>query len=108
MKKVDEDWTSSSNNTKRFDISRMTLYLTMDVITHLLFGDPFGFVRTQSDMHGFFKILQERLPVVEQLSVLTELCSLLLFISYIPWVKNILPSPRDKQGIGRVMKVRAC
>ena len=108
MKTVDEYWTSSSNSTKMFDISRMIQYLTMDVITHLLFGEPFGYVRTQSDVHGFLKILQERLPVVEPFTVLTELCSLLLFISYIPWVKRVLPSPRDKHGIGRVMKVRAC
>ncbi len=105
MKVVDQNWTSNSNSTKPFDISRMIQYLTMDVITHLLFGDPFGYVRTQSDVHGFLQIVQERLPVVEQLSLFTELCSLLLFVSYMPWIRNVLPSRRDERGIGKVMKV---
>lgn len=106
MTTVDSEWTSASTTTKVFDISRMIQYLTMDVITHLLFGEPFGYVRTQSDVHRMLQVVQERLPVVEIMSLFPEICSLILFMSYIPWVKNILPNCRDKHGIGQVMKVR--
>ena len=102
---MDEQWTSSKGTTKTLDISKMIQYLTMDIITHLLFGAPFGFLRTQSDLHDFLKIVRERLPIVEAFSVLTELCTLLKVISYVPGIKLLIPNPRDRSGIGRVMKV---
>lgn len=105
MSIIDREWTSTSSTTKALDISRMIQYLTMDVITHLLFGEPFGYVRTQSDVHGLLRAAQERLAVVKLMPLFSELCSLLLFISYIPWVRNVLPNRRDKDGLGHVMKV---
>ena len=105
MRIIDKEWTSASSTTKVLDISRMIQYLTMDIITHLLFGEPFGYVGTQSDIHGLLQVLEERLPVVVIISLFTELCSLILFISYIPWVRNILPNRRDKHGVGQVMNV---
>ena len=86
-------------------MSKLIQYLTMDVITHLLFGKPFGYVRTQSDVHGFLKIVRERLPIVEAFSVLTELSTLLRLMSYVPGLERLIPNPRDKSGIGRVMRV---
>ena len=77
----------------------------MDVITHLLFDEPFGYVRTQSDIHHMLQEVQKRLPVVEMISLFPEVCSLILFISYVPWVRNILPNRHDDYGIGRVMQV---
>ena len=105
MDTVDEHYVSSDRVTKEVDISRTIQFLTMDVITHLLFGEPFGYVRTQSDIHDFLNIVQERLPVVETFSVLTELLSLLWLMSYIPWLKLLIPNHKDESGIGRVMRV---
>ena len=105
MKTIDRNWTSELNDTKIFDISRMIQYLTMDVITQLLFGDPFGDVRTQSDVYGLLKMTRERLATVGVMALFPELYSLLLFISYIPLLKGILPNRRDKHGIGRAMEV---
>ena len=105
MRIVDKEWTSTSGNTKVFDISRMIQYLAMDVITHLLFGEPFGYVRTQNDIHGMLQVVRKRIPFVEVISLYTEFCTLILFISYIPWVKNVLPNRRNNHGIGRVMEV---
>ena len=105
MRIVDKEWTSISGSTKVFDISTMTQYLAMDVITHLLFGETFGYVRTQSDVHGILQVVRERIPFVEVISLYTEFCTLILFISYIPWVKNILPNRQNNHGISRVMEV---
>ncbi|KAL9117204.1 MAG: hypothetical protein Q9187_006263, partial [Circinaria calcarea] len=105
MRTIDERWISTPDNTKRLDISMMIQYLSMDVITHLLFGKPFGYVHTYTDVHGFIQIIKERLPIVEQFFVLTELCDLLLFVSYVPGLRSILPSPRDNWGIGKVMGI---
>ena len=77
----------------------------MDVITHLLFGNPFGYVRIQSDIHSLLQLAQERLAVVGVMALFPEIHPLLLFISYIPWVKRILPNRQDKHGIGRAMEV---
>ena len=105
MKTIDKNWTSELNNTEVFDISRMIQYLTMDVITQLLFGDSFGYVRTQSDVYGLLQMTRERLAAVGLIALFPELCSLLLFISNIPWLQRILPNRRDKHGVGRAMEV---
>lgn len=103
---LDQDWSSSFGDlTKTADLSKWIQYLTMDVITFLLFGEAFGYARTQTDVYGFLQIVQERLPIVEQFSLLTELCTVILGVSYVPWLKNILPSQRDEWGIGKVMNV---
>ena len=105
MSIVEKEWTSISSTTKVFDISKMIQYLTMDVITHLMFDEPFGYVRTQRDIYHILWELQKRLPLVEMIALFPEIYSRILFISYIPWVRKILPNRHDKHGVGRVMQV---
>ncbi|KAI9796326.1 MAG: hypothetical protein M1835_004317 [Candelina submexicana] len=103
---IDRDWASRPGETKRFDIGRSIQYLTMDVISHLSFGEPLGFVKNQKDMHDFLKILESRLPVVEQFSVLTEFTSVLTRVSQIAFLKKwIIPSAKDKTGLGRILGI---
>ena len=103
---IDQSWVSLPGETKKFDIGRSIQFLTTDVISHLCFGKPLGFVENQRDMHDFLKTLESRLPVVEQFSVLTEFNSLLLTLSNIDWVKKLLiPSAADHSGVGRILGV---
>ena len=90
---------------KEFEIGMSVQYLVTDMICRLCFGFPFGFVAKHADCHDFLKTLQERLPIVEKFSIYTEVSSLLSFISYIPYVKRILPSAKDASGIGRIIGV---
>lgn len=103
---IDQKWTSLPGETKKFEIARNIQFLTTDIISHLCFGEPLGFVKNQKDMHDFLKTLESRLPVVEQFSVLTELTTLLVKLSNFVWLKRaLIPSATDKSGVGRIIGV---
>lgn len=90
----------------KFDIARSLQYLTTDIISHLCFGEPFGFVKTHDDVYGFLATLESRLPIVEKFSVVVELSSLLSALSYIPYFEHyVLPQPTDKNGLGKILGV---
>ena len=103
---INRNWTSLPGETKKFDIAQNVQFLTTDIISHLCFGTPLGFVENQKDMHDFLKTLESRLPIVEQFSVLTELSTLLLKVSNIAWFKRLLiPSATDQSGVGKIIGV---
>ncbi|MCJ1404234.1 hypothetical protein MMC11_007459 [Xylographa trunciseda] len=103
---IDRNWVSGPGETKRFDIARSVQFLTTDIISHLCFGKPLGFVKNEKDMHGFLQTLESRLPIIEHFSVLTELSSLLLKVSNIPFLKRMLiPCATDQSGVGRIIGV---
>ena len=91
---------------KEFEIGSSVQYLVTDTICRLCFGRPFGFIVKHADCYDFLKTLEERLPIVEKFSIYTEVGTLLSMISYVPWLKRILPSPHDENGIGRIIGVR--
>ncbi|KAL1847038.1 hypothetical protein Plec18170_008814 [Paecilomyces lecythidis] len=87
-------------------MARSLQYLTTDIISHLCFGDPFGFVKTHGDVYGFLATLESRLPIVENFSVLVELSGLLSMLSYIPYFKHwVLPKPTDEHGLGKILGI---
>ncbi|KAL8781671.1 MAG: hypothetical protein Q9213_005888 [Squamulea squamosa] len=103
---IDRKWISSPGETKRFDIGRSIQFLTTDIISHLSFGEPLGFVKNERDMYDFLQTLESRLPIVEQFSVLTELNTILVTLSNIGWLKKrLIPSPADRSGVGRILGV---
>ncbi|KAI9783035.1 MAG: hypothetical protein M1816_001612 [Peltula sp. TS41687] len=55
------------------------------------------------DCYGFQETLEERLPIVEKLAVITELNTILKIISFIPLLRRILPSAQDQYGIGKIL-----
>ncbi|KAL8848824.1 MAG: hypothetical protein Q9221_006163 [Calogaya cf. arnoldii] len=90
---------------KDFEIGRSIQYLVTDMICLLLFGRTFGFVAKHADCFDFLKTLEERLPIVEKFSIFTEINQLLALVSHIPWLKRILPSARDSNGIGKIIGI---
>ena len=90
---------------REFEIGRSIQYLATDTICRLCFGKPFGFISNHADCFDFLRTLEERLPIVEKFSIYTEVSRLLSFISYIPWLRRVLPSALDRKGIGKIMGV---
>lgn len=88
------------------DLARPIQYLTVDIITHLCFGKPLGFVRESKDLFQFLQTIETQLPIVQHFSVILELNSLLRRLVAIPFLTPfITPSARDKSGIGVIMGV---
>ncbi|KAK1476984.1 hypothetical protein CCUS01_16700 [Colletotrichum cuscutae] len=54
---------------KPFDFGRKAQFFTLDVISDLAFGEPFGFVASDSDMYEYIKTTEENLPVFMGMTV---------------------------------------
>lgn len=81
------------------DLSRITSYFTLDVISKIAFGQPFGFLDNDEDPFGYIENLSQFLPAIIVFGVYTELTKILKM----PLLKSALPRSTDKRGLGRVM-----
>lgn len=84
---------------KTLDLGRVTSYFTLDVISRIAFGQPFGFLENDDDPFGYIENLSQFLPAIIVFGVYTELTNILKW----PLLKSALPKSTDKRGLGRVM-----
>jgi cytochrome P450 len=84
------------------DFARIAQYFALDVICDIAFGQPFGFLETDSDIHDYIKTQEALLPIFELFSTLPSLERL----TRIRWISRlVMPKPTDKKGLGRLMGV---
>ena len=103
---IDEYGISNDDMTQPFDIGRSTQYLTTDIISHLCFGKPIGFVAKHEDVLGFLHTLETRLPIAEQFSVISELFTVISSVTRVPFLKRwMIPQNTDGSGVGRILGV---
>jgi hypothetical protein len=84
---------------KSFDFGRKAQFFAIDVIAHLAFGKPFGFIETDSDIYNYIGIIEKQVADMGILAVFPNLISLFNW----PPLNRMLPSPEDKVGMGRLM-----
>lgn len=84
---------------RTMDLSRVTSFFTLDVISKIAFGQTFGFLDNDNDPFGYLANLEQFLPAIIVFGVYTELTNILK----IPLLKSALPKSTDKRGLGRVM-----
>jgi hypothetical protein len=96
---ISSKYASSDSDSKPFDFGRKAQYFTLDVISDVAFGEPFGFLATDSDVHEYIKTTEEVLPTIIMVTVLPWLNWLLQS----PIFKAVLPSDKDQLGLGKVM-----
>jgi hypothetical protein len=82
------------------DLGRKVQYFTLDVISDIAYGAPFGFVETDSDVFEYIKTTEKNLPMVMVVTVFPWLLKLLNS----PILKGLLPSTKDRLGFGRIMR----
>jgi hypothetical protein len=82
------------------DFARMAQYFTLDSITKVAFGQEFGFLSREEDVHGYIKIIEDIAPLMQLSSEVPMLASIMSS----PTVLSLAgPKPEDKDGIGRLM-----
>jgi cytochrome P450 len=87
---------------KPVDFARIAQYFALDVISDIAFGQPFGFLDTDSDVHDYIKTQEALLPIFEWFSTLPSLERL----TRIGWISRlVMPKPTDKKGLGKLMGV---
>ncbi|KAH8816215.1 pisatin demethylase [Xylogone sp. PMI_703] len=98
---IDGKYLSTTKESKPFDFGRKAQYFTLDVISNVAYGEPFGFLTTDSDVHEYIKMTEENLPSIIMVTVLPWLNWLL----QLPIIKSALPSETDKIGFGKIIGI---
>ncbi|UQC82541.1 cytochrome P450 [Colletotrichum lupini] len=84
---------------KAFDFGLKAQYFTLDVISDLTFGEPFGDVASDSDVHEYIRTSEQNMPNVVLAAVLPWLLALLSS----PLLRCLLPSDKDAIGFGKTI-----
>lgn len=92
-------YVSRVDDLKTVDLSCITSFFTLDVISKIAFGQTFGFLDRDDDPFGYIANLKEYLPAIIVFGVFTELQKILKA----PILKSLLPKSTDKRGLGAVM-----
>ena len=86
----------------QMDFARTMQFFTLDVITALSFGQPFGDLIDDEDKFDYHKSMVQSLP---RLMAMTELLGLRSFLEKSALANLIGPSAKDKIGFGRVIAI---
>jgi len=88
------------SNKPMLDLASMAQYFTLDSISKLAFGEEFGLVREERDIHG-------------HIAMLDDVAATVVVVSGVPYLRAILgsdfalklmgPKPGDKRGMGVLM-----
>jgi hypothetical protein len=90
----------TSPTIKPLDLARVVSFFTMDAITDIAFGEPWGFVAADEDIGEWCKSIETVMPTANMVSTLPWLSRFL----NIPIISQmIMPSDKDKTGPGRLL-----
>lgn len=90
---------STKTEFKPVDACRTLRYFTLDVITRLAYGEPFGFLDAEDDLYNYTDSVDRFLLA---LALGTDLPSL-RWIMYSPLMRGLLPKATDNNGVGKVI-----
>ncbi|EEY14690.1 benzoate 4-monooxygenase cytochrome P450 [Verticillium alfalfae VaMs.102] len=98
---IEERYLSTSGVFRPMDFASKMQYLTLDIITSLAFGECFGYLSQDKDVHNYIQITEESMPVMMTLSVLPSLAA----IMQSPFFRRAMPSEHDRVGLGKFIAV---
>ena len=82
------------------DFSKVAQYYTLDVVTDIAFGKPFGYLEKDEDLHDYHATFAEQAPMI---SVINSMPSVSRFLNQ-DWAKKLwAPTSKDKKGVGKLM-----
>ncbi|KAJ5655537.1 hypothetical protein N7507_007487 [Penicillium longicatenatum] len=99
---IERKYISTATDVRPIDFAQAAQFWSLDVITSIALGDPFGYLTEDKDMYNFIKILYGELPLATVCSSTPTLGSL-VFGSGL--VTLIGPTPKDEAGRGRLMGI---
>ncbi|KAE9368277.1 cytochrome P450 monooxygenase [Stipitochalara longipes BDJ] len=93
---------STADSFKPVDMARKIGFFTMDVITDLAFGKPFGNLKNDKDMYDYIQSTEAMIPIVLKMTAIPLLRSLF----QTEWIsKAMFPSDKSEVGVGRLLGI---
>jgi hypothetical protein len=97
---IERKYLSTSTQLRRADFARLAQYFTLDVISDLAYGAPFGYLENDYDVLGYIDTIDRYMPV---LAILSTLPWAARFVN-LGWVRKVTgPHPTDGHGVGKLM-----
>lgn len=93
---IEKKYTSTGGDYHPMDLGEKGQFFTLDVISDLAFGQPFGFLEKDRDPFDYVKITRGFIPFM-------------IFLCYVPWLASLVqsrpfrgffPKGTDKIGLG--------
>jgi cytochrome P450 len=95
---IQRKYLSHGSEYRPMDFAAIAQQLTLDVITYLGLGKPFGFISEDEDKYGYIKSMEDNFPLMNVFATIPVLSD----IMRVPTVQNnLIPSTKDKTGIGK-------
>ncbi|KAK3326091.1 cytochrome P450 [Apodospora peruviana] len=98
---VETKYLSEGQQYRPMDFAQKTQYFTLDVISHLAFGKPFGYLEQDTDPYDYIKITNSFIPVMLVLADVPLLANMLQS----RLLRGLLPKSSDKLGFGAFIGV---
>ncbi|PTB68170.1 cytochrome P450 [Trichoderma citrinoviride] len=96
---LERKYVSSGPDVRPFDMAEKTQFFALDAIGDISLGQPFGYLDKDQDLYQYNKINATSLPVMNVVSVMPALASLVH-----TWpLRLMLPKEGDQVGFGRLM-----
>jgi hypothetical protein len=93
---IEQKYISTGTEYRPMDLAAKCQYFTMDVISDLAFGEPFGFLDQDGDVYDYIKIIESFLPIVITVGTVPSLVR--LYQSRL--LRGLFPKDTDKLGFG--------
>ena len=98
---IRKKYISEGTQYRPLDFAVIAQYFTMDVLTDVAFGEPFGYLKNDKDMYDYIKTIRGFMPVLE----LQTNSPLTNYIMSSRVVKALLaPTAKDLTGMGPVIR----
>jgi cytochrome P450 len=93
------EYLSTESHAKPMDLGRKIQYFTLDVISTVGFGQPFGDVKADADLNDYIKSSEDGLAIV----TLSMALGLTRCLQWAPLARLLGPSVKDKSGFGKML-----
>ncbi|KAF2834894.1 cytochrome P450 [Patellaria atrata CBS 101060] len=102
VKLIERKYISSPSDTKLMDLARQAQYFTLDVISDLAFGDPFGDIVDDTDKFDYIKTTEEAAGPIGVLAIFPRVHK---WIEQSRVIDLLAPSAKDKTGLGPILNI---
>jgi hypothetical protein len=98
---IRKKYLSSENLLHKLDFAQISQYFTMDVLTDVAFGAPFGYLERDEDVHDYIKTIRAFMPVLE-LQTNHPTINYLMSSRLVQAIAA--PTAKDRTGMGPVIE----
>ena len=98
---IREKYLSTDSENKPMDMGRKVQYFTLDVISDAAYRQPFGYLASDSDMHGYI----EQVEKVFTSALMVTIFPSLNWVLRLSILKAALPSDKDPLGFGKIIRL---